>query len=246
MMTLDIKKLESIAKRDNANYKRYRDLAFLNKKIKYHIKRFLDLKPEREKWYQDMGRIIAIKNLENLERQFGIKINPQGNSTATINLNFASEIIHESFFEFDTIMIDAKRIIEFIIKFLAVIMNEKPPNKIKNFFKGLKGEVSPTSPFCDTLTEDYKQYTQFLIKNWDEWINELNEYRWKSIHQSIKRIINGSVKAFWDKDTPREMPKIEMNKMKFHDKDIKEYIKKLESSIKDFYNVGCQFIVDNF
>jgi len=238
--------LESIASRDNANYKRYRDLKFLIEKIKYHIKRFIELKPEREEWYQDMGRIIAIKNLENIERQIGTKINPQKEAVATLNLNFYSEIIHPSFFEFDTIMIDGKRIIEFFIEFLTAIMNEKSPNGIENFFKGLKNELSNSSLFCDTLTDKYKDYSQFLIKNWDEWIKELNEYRWKSIHQSIERVINGSLKAYWDKNTPREKPKIEMSEMKFHDMDIKDYIKKLESNIDSFYNESCQFIVDNF
>jgi hypothetical protein len=209
-MTFDIKKLEDIAKRDNVNYKRYRDLDFLDKKIKYHIERFLDLKPEREKWYQDMGRIIAIKNLEKLEEKLGVKINPQERSTATIDLNFASEIIHESFFEFDTIMIDGKRFIEFFTKFLVVCAGEKVPKRfsVEKFFSGLKNEVKNPYNFCVSLISDHKKYAVFLINNWDTWIKELNEYRWKSIHQSIKRIINGSVKAYWNKNTPREKPKI--------------------------------------
>jgi hypothetical protein len=243
-MTVDIKKLEDIAKMDNSNFKRYRDLNFLNKKIKYHIKNFLDLKPEQEDWYRDMCRIIAIRNLEELEKNLKIKINPQGNSTATVNLNFSSEIIHESFYEFDTIMIDGKRIIEFFIKFLAVCMNYTPPEKIQNFFKGLKNDLSNSSMFCDALKKNYPKYTEFLKKNWDDWIFELNEYRWKSIHQSIERLIKGSIKAYWDKNSLRNQPKIEMTKMKFHDVDIRDYIKKLESNIDKFYNVGCEFIID--
>lgn len=243
-MSLNVSKLEEIASRDNANYKRYRDLKFLFEKLHFHVKNF---KVEYSKELTNLktsGKKNSIIQLKTMAKQLGQPIEKFYKPDVKLAVGFYGEMTNPLFFNFDSIMIDTKRIIEFFIKFLAIIMDEKPPKSIENFFKGLKNEVPTPSDFCDTITDDYNDYAISLIKNWDDWINELNDYRTNAIHKSVENRIDGKVKTHWKPNTPIETLIIRSITVNFRNKDIIQYVKNLETNLATFYGEGRKFIVD--
>ena len=157
-MSIDFNKLESIASTDNINYKRYRDLNFLFKKLHYLIKNFEEEYPKELDNLKKYGKENSIVQMKQTAKTLGIPIEKFYKPDVKLAVGFFGEMTNPLFFNFDSIMIDAKRVIEFFIKFLAVCMNKNTPEKIQNFFKGLKNELTTTSIFCDTLNEEYRGF----------------------------------------------------------------------------------------
>lgn len=247
-MNVDYKKVEKIVIKNYCS-KKYKDIFFLFNKINYHMGNFRKIYPETIKKQMDINRKLAEKGNEILINQIkkitGLTQGELLESLKKFNVNITRQNIKEPiFYEFDTILIDTKRIIEYYIKILASITNYKEPKSISNFFKGLNNQISNNSNFCKYLLEYYPDYSKFLIKSWDTWIKDINEYRYKSIHKSIKIEPKTTVTSVYDKDIkPKNM---EVSDIKFNEKSIPKYIVDLWNVLTDFLQQGFYFIEKNF
>ncbi len=247
-MKIDYNKVKNIVEKNHC-LKKYNDTFFLFKKISYHIGNFKKMYPETIKKQMDMNQKIAEKGNEILINQItkitGLTEEKLLESLTKLNVNITRQNINEPiFYEFDTILIDTKRIIEFYIKILVAIMKYKEPDSISNFFKGLKLQISNISYFCLYLNNNYPEYSKFLIDSWDNWIEDVNEYRYKSIHKSIKIKPKTTVTSKLEKD--KKPKKMDISDIKFNDEDIPEYIIKLWNNLSFFLQTGFSFIEKNF
>lgn len=247
-MKIDYNKVKSIVDKNHC-LKKYNDTFFLFKKISYHIGNFKRIYPETIKQQMDMNLKIAEKGNEILINQItkitGLNEGKLLESLKKLNVNITRQNINEPiFYEFDTILIDTKRIIEFYIKILAAITKYREPDSISNFFKGLKLQTSNISYFCKYLNDNYPKYSKYLIDSWNNWIKDVNEYRYKSIHKSIKIEPKTTVTSHYDKDKKPE--KIQISEIKFKDISIPKYIVDLWNNLSKFLQTGFSFIEKNF
>ena len=98
---MNIKDLEEIAKKDEINFKRYRDIKYLFNKIKYHMDCFKHTYPAFTKRYiHDEGKQASISAMRQVMKQFGV--NPKNLSIPDVNLSigFRGEINDPIFFNF--------------------------------------------------------------------------------------------------------------------------------------------------
>lgn len=248
-MEIDYKKVENIVNKDKRSSKKYKDIYFLFKKIIYHVNNFKKIYPETTKKQMKINQEIAEKGNELLLNQIkkltGITEDNLLDSLKKLNVNITRQNINiPVFYEFDTILIDTKRIIEFYIKMLAIVTNQKEPRSITAFFNGLYKQNSDNSTFCNYLLKNYPYYCKFLNDNWDNWIKDVNEYRYKSIHKSIKIKPKTTVTSHFNKNKTPE--KIQISDIQFNDKSIPEYVVNLWNNLSIFLQNGFYFIEKNF
>lgn len=245
-MSDNLKKIEALAKNNNITYKTFKDINFLIAKFKYHAKNFEKFYPDFIEIHKEVGEKNAINLIKQAEK---ITHAPQGTlnrSHRKIDVNIKTQITHQLFFELDIIMIDSRRIVEFIIKFIANLLNEKSPKKIHSFFTGLNNPPSKQSKFITKLYKLDKEYINFLKLSWDEWISELTDYRSKSIHKSIERMMQCTVTVDWKEGSSIDKPdKINISNLKFHDKIVTGYINILWKNISKFIKESSHFIINH-
>lgn len=241
-------KAHEIINADNKSAKKYKDIGFLYSKISYHISNLKEKYPETIKKhtkenqeFADKGNKFLIDQIRKITGQDEGKILASLNK---LNVNLTRQNIRDPvFYEFDTILIDTKRVIEYYIKMLAIIMDQKEPKKISNFFKGLSKENPDCSNFCKILLDDYQDYCKFLNENWDKWIKFVNDYRYKSIHKSIKIEPKTTITSHYDKN--KKPIKVETSEIKFNEIPIQEFTVGLWNNISNFLKNGYVFIGKN-
>lgn len=242
-----IKKIEELAKKKGMTHKTFRDINFLLAKFKYHAKNFEKSYPKFIQAHKEIGKQNAIELIRQTEKLTHVTPGTLDRAKRKIDVNVHSQITHPLFFELDIMMIDARRIVEFFIKFIADLMDEKPPKKIHSFFTSLSNKPSKQSKFVKKLNELDTNYTNSLESNWNDWISELSDYRSKSIHKSIERMMKCTVTVRWEEGNSLENPdKIEIKNLKFHEKNVISYINNLWKNLSRFIREGSQFINNNF
>jgi len=246
-MSNHIKKIENLAKNKAKTYKTFKDINFLLAKFKYHAKNFEKFYSDFIQTHKEIGKQNAINLIRQAEKLTHAQPGTLNRAKRKIDVNVNSQIIHPLFFELDIIMIDARRIAEFFIKFIADLSDEKPPKKIHSFFTSLSNKPSEQNKFIKKLNELDVKYIKFLKKSWDDWISELSDYRSKSIHKSIERMIKCTVTVRWNEGSPIEKPnEIKINNLEFHEKNVINYVNNLWKNLSRFIREGSQFIINNF
>lgn len=243
---MNIKDLEEIAKKDEINFKRYRDIKYLFNKIKYHMDCFKHTYPAFTKRYiHDEGKQASINAMRQVMKQFGV--NPKNLSIPDVNLSigFRGEINDPIFFNFDSIMIDSNRIIEFTIKFLACCLKINKVKSIENFFKGLMGELENPSNLCEILIKEHKPFSEILIEHWEKWIINLRLYRTNAIHKSIDNHLDGKVKTHSKPGDSIESLEIRSFDITYGDQDITQYLRDLNENLARFNYDVYKYIVDS-
>ena len=235
--------------KEKSQLKRYRDLAFFIHKIEYHFARIGDCKSVEIKKIKEEAEEKAneldyhkIKNINEFEE--GALIHLEFDLNKRIGFSPLC-------FEFDSFMIDINRLLEFLIKFLAIMLDEKEPKKISNFFKGFTGGIERPSNLCKRVMDINADFAVYLASEWNSWIkNEIRKYRTDTLHNSIQIIPEADVHVHWkggdfpDDPTKIVVENIEFSNLsiKFKDVDILDYATKIRKNIELFYQNIFHFI----
>lgn len=247
LISNESKKIEELANKKGITSKTFKDINFLLAKFKYHTNNFEKIYPEFIRTHEEIGKEKVIDLLKQTETITGAKPGTFNNAQRKMQVNIHSQIIHPLFFELDILMIDARRIVEYFIKFIADLSDEKPPEKIHSFFEGLENKSKKQSIFIKKLVKQDKDYVESLKREWKNWINELSDYRSKSIHKSVERMMDCTVTVYWNQGSNIENPdKTEMSSIKLHETDIVIYINNLWKNMSRFIMDGSNFIIKNF
>ena len=234
-------------------YKKYRDIVFLFKKIDYNVKRFEKELPIILKESEKISKTEAVNQIENFFGQLKNKPNLKNLrfTNNTVKLNISGMFYNPLFFYFDDIIIDSKRLLEFIIKFIAKILKNKEPKSIYYFFKGLKKcpilkeRNRMESEFCNHMLKNYDEYCKYLIGSWDNWIKDLNKYRNDAIHESILNVIKIDVELLSSVGQSFKDFEIEEIRYNLLGREIKRFLEDILSNVNEFYNKGSEFIKEN-
>lgn len=183
--------------------KRFKDLISILSKCKYHKEKCVENYPE---FLKKMNKILS-KEAIIIANESNLKIRPGGKTETKIEASYFLEVNHPFFFEFDSYMVDMKRGVEYILKLLygVVLGKTKDDLSVENFFKGLLETENYQSKLVREIKKD-TAFAKFLLRSWDDWIEEVNKYRTNTVHKSIPNRFLIKSDTFWSSVTTADKP----------------------------------------
>lgn len=131
--------------------------------------------------------------------------------------------------------------VEYLLKLIAGLLNQKEPDSMENFFEGLTKENPNQSNLCEYLEQKCPAYTQYLKDSWNSWIKPLNKYRTDTMHKSIKIRPKTTVTTYFDKGEQKP-EKMEISGIQFQEQDILKYVEDLDKNLIGFITEGLVLI----
>lgn len=230
------RKAEKFFNKFNPELKLYRDFNFIYEKCIYHYKNFMKF---HEAFLVDLRERMKKHFLDFLDKN-KVELNLDGTKEYEAEQFVTIEINEPIFWEFDSFMLEVRRVIEFLIKILGLIYEREPPDSIEAFFNGLKDNNKP-SILCQKIKEEDKFLAEQLAKEWSKWIGEVNKYRTNSVHKSIPNKIPLKIKIVWNSLARiKEPTKFEIEDLRFNGKGIKIYVMETFENLKLF--IGLIFV----
>lgn len=121
-----------------------RDFLFLYQKCLYHHTRFRE---EQEKFLKKEESSSEQYLMEHLDEEAKQHIKLDGKSEVELIWNIEFELNQPNFYEFDSFMIDIRRIIEFLCNIIAHFFDREEIDSVTNFFEGFS-KIHNQSQIC--------------------------------------------------------------------------------------------------
>ncbi len=222
------------------------DIVYSLTKIRHHIENFdMFFKRDIEQLKKEIFDLY-IKEIEHLEFS----------EDSTITYTLKSEylkltLIKVSFiYEWDCIVQEIKRCMDITIKLLCKIIDNpnREIDKTQNFFKSLKGELDTPGKCCIIIANEHQKLKEYLIKQWDLWLKEVNNLRTNTVHKSIiNKIESKSFTVEWKVSSKKHIPsKITLDPLMVEGKPLEQYLKELQNKITEFVSFIMDFIYLNY
>lgn len=216
------------------------DITFVLNKCVYHRNRFLELLNTTENQIKKEFKHIAVTAMIREKIEF------DGKSEYLAELNFEKALIEPCIYEFDSFMLECKRLVEYVIRLIAKIYGHDAFKKGKGLEAFFNNTMAPNKrEFVVFLEKERPQLLAFWMNEWDSWIRDLNSYRTKSVHKFIPNKVLVSGKVFWnsvsEKHNPREVSLDEL-KLKEVDTGIKVLVENIASRLVPFITNTHKFM----
>ncbi len=226
--------------------KKYDDIVSSLSKIDYHYTNF-------NKNYQE-GITQLKKNIFNqvLSEIKDFHFSEDGTKEYFLSVNSLGIRLNQIIFiyEYDCLIQELKRCVDFTISLLCEIINEdfKKLNSLENFFNGLDGNLSNSSVCCRILDEQHLELKNYLLKQWNLWLKEVNISRTNTVHKSIiNRVYSSKFEVKWNSLDKRYIPsEIRLDKLTIKDRPLEEYVSFLNDNIKKFVGYIIRYILKNW
>lgn len=219
---------------DKELLKKHDDITYSLSKIDYHLENFDKVFNEgieqikKEILNSMMEEIKHIKFLEDGTKAYKLTTNH-----LKIRLNKICFI-----YEYDCIIQEIKRCVDFAISLLCELIDEnfRDLKSVENFFKGLKNEVSTPTRCCLIILEKHEKLKNYLIDQWDSWFERVNASRTNTVHKSIiNKVESSNFEVKWNVLAKKKIhSEIILSELTVEGIPIKQYLGGLHTQIKQF------------